>query len=202
MIRVKPLILVLASIALSACATHSIDDTYYSLVLAADEGAAPAVDNDAARQLLLGPVVLPDYLDQRGINMQIGSSRIQSANHHFWAEPLDEGIGKVLVQDIANVSRGLAVDRQIGREKLHADCRLGIEFDKFHATDSATVVSSGRFWLSGNGERVRREFDLTRPLNADGYGHAVDTLRASLRSVAEMIGDAIDSSAICGGAGV
>lgn len=197
MIRVKLLILILASINLAACASHSINDTYYSLVLAADKGAAANVDNDANRQLLLGSVVLPDYLDQRGINMQIGSSRIQSANHHFWAEPLGEGIGKVLVQDIASVSRGLAVDRQIGREKFHADCRLGIEFDKFHATDSATVVSSGRFWLSGNGERVRQEFDLTSPLRADGYGHAVDTLRDTLRSVAEMIGDAIDSSAIC-----
>lgn len=193
----RQVLLVLTCIGVAACASRSIDDSYYSLVLAADEPAAPAVNDNVSPQLLLGPVVLPDYLDQRGINMQIGSSGIRSANHHFWAEPLDEGIGKVLVRDIAKLSGGLTVERQIGRETVSSNCRLGIEFDKFHATDTATVVSSGRFWLSGNGPRVRREFDLMRRLSADGYGHAVDSLRELLRSVAGLVSEAIDSSRVC-----
>lgn len=197
MMRGKTILLLLATLGVAACASQPIDDNYYSLVLAADDANRSDASADATRQLLVGPVLLPDYLDRRGIVMQFGSSRVLSANHHFWAEPLDEGIGKVLVQDVAKMNAQLFVDREVGRQTANHDCRLGVEFDKFHATDKATVVSSGRYWLTSNADRVRREFDLTQRLSADGYGHAVDALRESLRSVAKLVSQSIDESAIC-----
>lgn len=182
---------------LTACGSNPVEDNYYSLVLAADDVTAPVGNEEAAAQLIVGPVQLPEYLDRQGIAMQIGSNQIRTANHHFWAEPLEEAISKVLVRDIADLADGVTVDRDAGRWTDAGDCRLRIEFDKFHATDRSLVVSSGRYWLSSSESEVKREFDLTETLYADGHAHAVAALRKSLRTLATQITKAIDSHSQC-----
>lgn len=185
---------------LTACASNPVEDHYYSLVLAADAVSATDVMAVAAARLIVGPVQLPEYLDKRGLTIQTGSNQIQTANHHFWAEPLEEAIAKVLVRDIAHLNSGLPVDRDAGRWTGAGDCRLRIEFDKFHATGNARVVSSGRYWVSNEGSSVRQEFSLSETIAADGYAHAVEALRRSLRVLAEQITGTIDSNSSCSGA--
>lgn len=184
---------------LSACGSNPVEDRYYSLVLAADD-ASEAIPADAATPVLLvGPVQLPEYLQRRGLALQVGANEIQTANHHFWAEPLDEAIAKVLVRDISSRTGGIVVERDVGRWTEAGDCRLRIEFDKFHATDRARVVSSGRYWLSASASAARQEFDMTQTIAADGYAHAVTALRQSLRNLAAQIADDMQSSSACSG---
>jgi uncharacterized lipoprotein YmbA len=182
---------------LAACGSNPVEDNYYSLVLAADDVTAPVGNEEATAHLIIGPIQLPEYLDRQGIAMQIGSNQIRTANHHFWAEPLEEAISKVLVRDIADLADGMMVDRDAGRWTGAGDCRLRIEFDKFHATDRSRVVSSGRYWLSSAEFEVKREFDLSESLYADGHAHAVAALRQSLRTLATQITEAIDSRSRC-----
>jgi uncharacterized lipoprotein YmbA len=182
---------------LAACGSNPVEEHYYSLVLAADDVMAPVSSDETNAQLIVGPVQLPEYLERRGIAMQIGANQIQTANHHFWAEPLEEAISKVLVRDIANLASGVTVDRDAGRWTDAGDCRLRIEFDKFHATDRSRVVSSGRFWVSSSDSDVKQEFDVTETISADGHAYAVAALRASLRTLATQISNTIDSHAQC-----
>jgi uncharacterized lipoprotein YmbA len=157
MIRNSFLVIVL--LGLMACGSNPVEDHYYSLVLAADDVMAPVRSEERKAQLIVGPIQLPEYLNRRGLAMQIDSNQIQTANHHFWAEPLEEAIG---------------------RWTDPGDCRLRIEFDKFHATDRSRVVSSGRYWISSADSDVRQEFDVTESISADGHAHAVAALRRSL----------------------
>ena len=184
---------------LMACGSNPVEDHYYSLVLAADHATAPAASEAAQGQLIVGPVQLPEYLNRRGIAMQIGANQVQTANHHFWAEPLEEAISKVLVRDIANLASGVAVDRDAGRWTDAGDCRLRIEFDKFHATDRSRVVSSGRYWISSSDSDVRQEFDVTETISADGHAYAVAALRRSLGTLATQIADTIERHSQCSG---
>ena len=131
--------------------------------------------------------------------MQIDANQIQTANHHFWAEPLEVAIPKVLVRDIANLASSMSVDRDAGRWTESGDCRLRIEFDKFHATDRSRVVSSGRYWISSSDSDFKQEFDVTKTLSADGHAHAVAALRESLRTLATQITDSIDGNSACFG---
>ncbi len=199
--RIRNVFILLATAGLVGCGSTPIEDHYYSLVLAAGDSASSQTTDSPARELIVGPVTLPDYLDHRGISLQTGPNKIQSASHNFWAEPLDEAINKVLVQDIAKSSSELSVTRHLGRQSTAAVCRLGIEFDKFHATDDGAVVSSGRYWLSNDEGRIHREFSLRRKLRADGYAHAVNELRETLRSVAALVRASIDASTTCAPAG-
>ena len=96
-------------VTVSACATPPVADNYYSLVLAADDRAAPASVTTKVPTVIVGPIALPSYLNTRGLAIQSGPNQVQTANHHFWAESLDEEIAKVLVHLIAEAAAG--VDR-------------------------------------------------------------------------------------------
>jgi uncharacterized lipoprotein YmbA len=196
--RGENILLTIVLLSIAGCASKTLEDHYYSLVLAADGGVPAAEIGETTGQLLIAPIMLSDYLDQPGLVIQLGSNKLQTANHHFWAEPLREAISKVLVQDIAAKNRTLAVDREHGGRGPHASCYLNVEFDTFHATDGARVVSRGRFWLVSDDRRVRQEFDLSGELHADGYGHAVDALRSLLSSVADEVSRSIESNKLCG----
>ncbi len=193
-------IVVIVLLGLMARGSNPVEDHYYSLVLAADDVMAPMETEETKAHLIVGPVQLPEYLNRRGITIQIDSNQIQTANHHFWAEPLEEAISKVLVRDIANLASGVTVDRDAGRWTGSGDCRLRIEFDKFHATDRSRVVSSGRYWVSSSDSEVKQEFEVTQTLSADGHANAVAALRRSLRTLATQITDTIESNSQCSGA--
>jgi len=197
MIRIRHIAAIVILCGLIACGSTPIEDHYYSLVLAADDSAARAVVSSVNAHLLIGPVELPDFLDQRGIAIQTGSNQVRMANHHFWAEPLEEAIAKVLVRDIARTTSGVSVDRDAGRWSGPGDCRVRIEFDKFHATSDSRVVASGRYWVSSGEEIVRQEFAVSQTLSADGYAHAVAALRESLGMVAEKISATIENNTAC-----
>jgi uncharacterized lipoprotein YmbA len=190
-------IVVFLLLGLTACGSNPVEDHYYSLVLAADDVTAPVDTDQANTRLIVGPVELAEYLTRRGLAMQIGSNQIQMANHHLWAEPLEEAISKVLVRDIANLASGMAVERDAGRWTDAGDCRLRIEFDKFHATDRARVVSSGRYWVSSSDSSVKQEFDVTERLSSGGYDNAVTALRRSLGTLAAQITGTIESNPQC-----
>lgn len=197
MIRASFVVIVL--LVLIACGSQPVKDHYYSLVLAAEDVTAPARIEEANVRLIVGPIQLPEYLKRRGIAIQVDSNEIQTANHHFWAEPLDEAIAKVLVRDITDRASGITVDRDAGRWTGPGDCRLRIEFDKFHATDRGYVVASGRYWFSSSGRDAKQEFDFTQDLTADGHASAVQALRQSLQTLAAQISDSIDIRSQCAG---
>ena len=191
----------IAILLLSACGSDpTIPDRYYSLVLAADGVSVVGDNENSTARLIVGPIYLPDYLSDRGLPLQVGPNRIESANHHFWAEPLDEAIAKVLVRDIAVHTNSIDVERESGRYTPAEDCRLRVEFDAFHPTSESRVLTSGRYWISSEGDSTRQEFSFSRTLTRDGYAHAVDALRDMLQTLAEKISANVQEKSTCIGA--
>ncbi|MDH3647773.1 MAG: PqiC family protein [Gammaproteobacteria bacterium] len=190
---------VLALIGLTACASQPATDQYYSLVLAADSVTPTASAEKAETLIIVGPIQLARYLSQPGLPLQTGTSQIQTANHHFWAEPLDEAISKVLVGDISQRVDNVAVDRVAGRWTGDGDCQVRVEFDKFHPTENSQVVATGRYWIHESaGARVtKKEFEIVQTLSENGYAHAVHKLRASLAILASEIVGQMSASAVC-----
>ncbi len=197
MSRARVLFIGLTLVSLTACGSSEVvDDHYYSLVLAA---GVPADDvEDVAAHLVVGPIELPRYLSGRGLSMQVGPNRIESASHHFWAEPLDEAIAKVLARDIDERTDGIEVERESGRWTGDAECRVRIEFDAFHPTYQSQVLVSGRYWIVSGDANERRDFSLSRRLTTDGYANAVDELRDALQALADQIAGDIRSAPTCG----
>lgn len=199
MIIARTFPITLTILVLSACGSSPlVEDHYYSLVLAADDSAAAIEDESSTPRLIVGPIQLPTYLSVRGLPMQVGPNRIESAYHHFWAEPLDEAIAKVLTQDIAENTTGMNVERESGRFTAQEDCRVRLEFDAFHPTNTSRAVTSGRYWVLSKDASSRQAFSLTRTLTSDGYAHAVDVLRGILAELAQQISDEVQRNPACG----
>lgn len=178
--------IVSAVLGLTACASQSVEDHYYSLVLAADNSRAAASAVRPVARLIVGPIHLARYLDQPGLALQIDGSEIRVASHHLWAEPLDVAIGKVLVGDLSRQLDNVAVDRDAGRWTTQDGCRLRLEFDKFHATDDSRLVVTGRYWLydAAQSQVMARDFNIVQTLSASGYPQAVRQLRTALETLA------------------
>lgn len=192
-------LIALLAMCLAACASRPAEDHYYSLVLAADDVAPSASVDRSATRIIVGPIQLARYLNRTGLILQQGSSEIRTANHHFWAEPLDEAIAKVLVRDISRQLDTIAVDRDAGQWTDEGDCQLRVELDRFHATDDSRVVVTGRYWIhDSDSPRVeKREFDIVQTLTAGGYPHAVQQLRASLQKLSNGIVEQLADSTVC-----
>lgn len=199
MIRIKVFLAIAGMVLLVACAGEPVRDHYYSLVLAADDVPAQTAINTDGAILTVGPIMMSRYLNQPGVATQRGAQQIEIANHRFWAEPLEEGIGKVLVRDISSRNSSLVVARQLGGRLDRSDCRLRLEFDKFQITDTAFVVARGRYWLTSQAlvQGTQKEFDLAQQLGADGYANAVSQLRGLLGELSEQIVAAIENDRVC-----
>lgn len=104
---VRRLLTLAASLGLASCAVT--DPTqYYTL------GQAPARSVEstarastersnaagAAVGIGVGPVIIPGYLDRSQIVTRRGTDHVELSMFHRWAEPLEDGIARVLAEEI------------------------------------------------------------------------------------------------------
>ena len=177
-------ILLVGMVLLAACGKKKVpvEDRYYSLVLEATELWRPQESSPDGPRVDLIRVTLPDFLMSRNLAIQVGTNEVKSARHHYWAEPLDEAVRKVLVWDLSAQLPEFNITRGLGR---NADCILTVEFDRLHVSDSSQVLVSGRYAMRIGDDATQREFDVSMPLRGDGYTSAVATMRRSLAKLSE-----------------
>ncbi len=189
---VKNILTVFTVLLLVACISSPTDRVkYYSLSL--DSGEAPtSVSNSLNQQelqVVVGPVQLPKFLRQDKLIMQIGAHEIYSANFHRWAEPLEESVAKVLIQALNKENTHYRFSKIFPQWRKNAQFNLKLEFEKFHATDAAEVVVSGRYWLYDNQSNLKidQTFNLSDTLTQDGYLHTVEKLQGRLHQLSNEI---------------
>jgi uncharacterized lipoprotein YmbA len=179
---VKPVLLV--ALLLSAGCMKQVMMQEFSLVLEAAEDWEPRVCERHEARIDLVEVMLPEYLMSRGFVVQRGSSAVVVAKHHFWAEPLDTAVHKVLVQDIS--AQLPTFDITAGSGQL-ADCTLLIDFDRLHASNDSRMLVSGRYALTGSNTAEHREFDVSLPLSVDSEAAMVTVMRRALGELSAEI---------------
>ncbi len=80
---------------LAGCGTTPAYNYY---VLTAREGASPAGQTPS---LGIGPIRIPEYLNRNALVYQRDGNQLQIAEYERWAEPLEEGVGRVLGLNLA-----------------------------------------------------------------------------------------------------
>ena len=116
------LLFALLALLLSGCG-RSQTTVWYQLDAAAPRQTADTV---VARRMSigLGPLVLPEIVNRPQIVTRSGASRVELADRHRWAEPLQDNIARVMRDDLAILlvteqiifypwSRGTGVDYQV-----------------------------------------------------------------------------------------
>ncbi|QPG04762.1 membrane integrity-associated transporter subunit PqiC [Salinimonas marina] len=181
--RLRLFVTGLSLLLLAGCASNAADLHYYLLHSPTQAAAKP---QSASSYIRFNRITMPNYLKQRGLAMQTGPATVYFSATHVWAEPLASGLSQSLnaslwqEQQIDVVPEGVYQNRDLSSVTLHVD--------DFIATADNEVVLKGHYWLyPGKAEPRMKRFDFRRPLNQDGFAHAVVQMRKLVAGLAADI---------------
>ena len=166
--------LLLLTLLLTACASMP-EPQIHSYFLEFQSAAKPDVINIGIVDV---KTEVARYLAQPGIVLQTGPNQLTAAHYHRWAEPLSEGVRRVLARQL-NVNRS-----------LESGMTVSVELFRFHGTRDGHALVAGH-WSIDDGKQLQplhqQSFDFKQPLPHAGYDALVQTLSALLDSVGRDI---------------
>ncbi|WP_240612327.1 PqiC family protein [Salinicola lusitanus] len=179
-------LLMIATAALAGCAAQSTPTNRYTLPEVESPPSSPTSSISGNRQLSVSPVEVASYLDQEGIVMQTSDIELNAANQNLWAEELGHQLTRQLRQSLSAELPGVTV---VSSAQGGAGAqRLSLSVDQFQGRYDGRAVASGEWQLhDGNRLVMQRHFDVTRPLENDGYPALVRALGAVWKEVARQV---------------
>jgi uncharacterized lipoprotein YmbA len=163
---------------LSSCSSNSdipLETNYYLLN---SQNLAKNLVN-INKTVVVEVLELPAYLDQPQLVMQLNKHQLHYARFDEWAEPLQAGFTKALINDLNLNNNSIQfVTDELKSNKKSAD-KLIMRIDYFHPSTASKVVLSGVFWTENNKSQniIQQQFSFELLLNEDGYTHAVAQMR-------------------------
>jgi len=181
---------------LSNCSSAPISVNYYTLnkMDVTVKSKVLAVDKEQKSLILLSPVKLADFLATGALVMQLKSHQLQLSNQHRWADNLSDSITRSLLVNLTTT----ALDYNFEKNELHwknnYQANVNISLEQFTVLADNTTLTSGTFWLLDKNNALidKQSFNIKKPLNKDGYNHAVAQLESSLMTLAEKIESSIE----------
>jgi len=170
-------------------------DTTAFFVLTAVE-PAPAASSTAEPSVLLGPVVLPGYLDRRELVTRLGSNQLRAEELELWAEPLRDSLPRTLEHDLAALLGAGRVQRLPWTASAPPAIAVAVELRRFDRTSGGQVEMEA-LWTISDGRatsRLRRETRLSLPAGATTQT-AVATLSQALATLSREIATAVQGAA-------
>jgi uncharacterized lipoprotein YmbA len=124
----------LAVLLVTACAS-SPPVRYFALETPADPGRH---DEDQERVVVVGPIVLPDYLRRSQLVSRGRGAALVVDDINRWAEPLEEAVPRVLASHLNAAGDGYTAT-PMPAYGIDADVRLTATVLRFEADSSGTV---------------------------------------------------------------
>ena len=141
-----------AALALVGCASTP-PTTFYLLDPGEREVQAEGLEHGLA--LGVGPIELPKHLDRNQIVTRETENRLGLSEGAQWAEPLKEGVTRVVMINLAlalDTNRVYALPQ---RQNRPMDMRVDVDIARFDGTLGGEVVLGARWNLSsGNGREL------------------------------------------------
>lgn len=134
------------------------------------QGSLPT--SAAGPALGVGPVSIPQYLDRDGIVRSDGANSLQIASSERWAEPLDQGITRVLSLNLAGLLQTQNIQSFPWHPRRHPD--FGVKLRVLAMDADASRANLVAEWLLYSVEAdqalERRLAEYSRPLSGAGAG--------------------------------
>jgi uncharacterized protein len=139
----------------------------------------------------VGPVFLPGYLDRIQIVTRTGADHVDLSPFYRWAEPLDEGIGRVLAEEI-----GVRVptDRIVtfpwrGAIARAIQYQVVVAVLRFDGQQGGDVVLDARWRIlaKDGAELAFRRSTLSEAVAGPGYGPMVAAMTRALLSLGQEV---------------
>ena len=144
----------------------------------------------APLQIGLGRIEVAPYLGAPGLVVETETHQIRPARYHIWAEPLADGLRRLLR---AEISKELGYDVSADTtQQARWDHTVDIQIDRLHGTltGKAVLVAQWRI-VPKSGDVSAFRFSESRPLPRDGYPGLVEAEIALTRQLARAIAESL-----------
>jgi uncharacterized lipoprotein YmbA len=185
--RAALLAVALLGVLAAGCTFRSAPPKTY-LLSAGGAASPPAAAGARGPVVGVGPVTVPAYLDRPSIVVRAGEDEVRLSSDHHWAEPLKDGMARVVAENLAAMVPTEAVVVFPWRSPWTVKYRVTVEVLRFDGSLGGAVVLNARWrLLDGEGkELVLRAVTLREPA-ADATHRAM--VAAQSRLLAEMSRD-------------
>lgn len=171
---------------LAACSSTPTTINYY-LLDGAVNYSEDMVQTQSHKVVLLKKLELANYLHNANLPLLQDDHQVRYANNSAWAEPIQQGIKRALVNDFNHSSQTQLVLDSMPNSH-NSDYQLQISIAHFSATDSGDVLLVGHYWLSQQDKVLTEQhFNFTQPLESDGFNQSIIQQRRLLKQLANMI---------------
>ena len=146
----------------------------------------------ARLSLGVGPLRLPGYLDRREIVTRVGQSQLDVSQKDRWAEPLDENLTHVLVQNLSVLLGSDAVISYPWPVAKGPDYRVTVEVLQFECNSAREAQLSVRWWVidrNDTGAAEVKESHLTRTATDRSTDASVAALSETVADLSRQIAE-------------
>ena len=172
-----------ALLALLAACGSTPPNNYYVLSAEVDESA-----NGQSPTIGVGPIVIPEYLNRNSMVFQMSGNQLDISKFERWAEPLDDGIVRVLsinlgaeldTQNVQNFpwSAGQTPDYGLSVRILNLDA----------APDGAALVAEWEVRHPADGETLTRQISQLES-GFDKGGFSAEQAAAAYSGMLQQLG--------------
>ncbi|MCG6268715.1 PqiC family protein [Vibrio furnissii] len=139
--------------------------------------------------LVVRPVELASYLNNRGIVYRTSESQVIQAKHNQWAQNLSEQITQRVIADLRQKQTHYWPVTVHNLLDQSSDDKLQLSLNKFNGNYQGNTEVEGEWMLiEANGKVKRRaSVKISVPLQDEGYDALVEALAASLDDLTDAI---------------
>lgn len=139
-------------------------------------------------------VELPSYLIDNRLVFRPHAESLEFRENIRWGEPLEEGIGRVIGQNLSDLSGSLKFSVFPHRQKVSCDWEIGITVVRFEKNSSKTVVLKA-FWEieKSTGFSQRLSFEQEFPIQGTMVRDEVYSMSEALHGLSSTIAEALQS---------
>lgn len=142
---------------ISGCA-RSPSSRFYLLDSLSDSTPIPEGKKSSENRCVsigIGPIEIPDYLDQTQIVTRVTANEIKLAEFDRWAEPLKDNIARVLAKNLSNLLCIEEISFFPWLREIPKDYRIEVKVIRFDGSPGNKVVLEA-WWrlLSGDGKTL------------------------------------------------
>ncbi len=137
---------------------------------------------------------IPGYLDRPQLVVRTGATRVHIHEFERWAEPLQEGVTRVVTDNLAGLLAAEQIEVYPWRSQLTIDYRLVLTLSRFEAAVDGTATLAGWWTLYDTANRrvsVRKPVLLTASTERSEFGDMVDGQSRLLAKLCEEIAAAV-----------
>lgn len=138
----------------------------------------------------VGPVRIPDYLDRPQIVLRVSDNELEPALFATWGEPLDQGISRVLTDNLLLLLKTKAIYPYPWKGDISPDMSIELDVFRFDAEKNGTaVLIAGWAIRDARNQHLfhERRAEFSRPVDGESYDAVAKSLSGLLEDFSRKI---------------